>query len=313
MSLEGLITREAALGTLPTAQEELGRFLASCEAQNTRLAFGRHLRAALNHLGITRLDELTTRALEDYRTHLLADGRGPASHNQALAALRSFLGWAAAHRGLHLPEHALRRFLRMERATVTRPYQVLSEAELSRLLLAANGPRDRAMVLIFVGGGLRVSEVATLDLADLHLDGTGETLLHVRASKGQKDRLVPIRDEVVEGLHRYLAATGRTVRDQGPLFLAEDRALRSRKAIRMGVRAMQLRVRDLCRTAGVAKTISPHALRHTYAIRYLRSGGTLSALAKLLGHASVTTTQRYVDHLALGEIRATLPPLPVGA
>jgi site-specific recombinase XerD len=60
-----------------------------------------------------------------------------------------------------------------------------------------------------------------------------------------------------------------------------------------------------------AKAISPHALRHTYAIRALRAGGNVIAVQKLLGHASVATTQRYLDHLALGELRAAVPPLPV--
>jgi site-specific recombinase XerD len=58
------------------------------------------------------------------------------------------------------------------------------------------------------------------------------------------------------------------------------------------------------------KAISPHSMRHSYALRYLRNGGNVVALAKLLGHAAVTTTQRYVDHLERGELRAALPALP---
>ena len=71
-------------------------------------------------------------------------------------------------------------------------------------------------------------------------------------------------------------------------------------------------VRRALEKAGLAaKAISPHALRHTYAIRALRAGGNVIAVQKLLGHASVATTQRYLDHLALGELRAIVPPLPV--
>ena len=65
--------------------------------------------------------------------------------------------------------------------------------------------------------------------------------------------------------------------------------------------------------AGVdAKRISPHSLRHSFALRSLRAGANVVAVSKLLGHASVSTTQRYVDHLALAELRAAVPPLPVG-
>lgn len=61
-----------------------------------------------------------------------------------------------------------------------------------------------------------------------------------------------------------------------------------------------------------AKRITPHSLRHTYAIRCLRAGGNVVAVAKLLGDESISTTQRYVDHLATGELRAAVPALPLG-
>jgi Phage integrase family len=64
------------------------------------------------------------------------------------------------------------------------------------------------------------------------------------------------------------------------------------------------------RIARDAKAVSPHALRHTYALRCLRHGGDVVAVSKLLGHSSITPTQRYVDHLAVGELRATVPHLP---
>jgi integrase/recombinase XerD len=60
-----------------------------------------------------------------------------------------------------------------------------------------------------------------------------------------------------------------------------------------------------------AKRVSPHTLRHSYALRCLRHGGNVVAVSKLLGHRSISTTQRYVDHLALRELRAAVPPLPL--
>jgi integrase/recombinase XerD len=64
------------------------------------------------------------------------------------------------------------------------------------------------------------------------------------------------------------------------------------------------------RSGVAAKRVTPHSLRHTYAIRCLRSGGNVVAVAKLLGHSSIATTQRYVDHLAVSELRSTVPALP---
>jgi site-specific recombinase XerD len=87
-----------------------------------------------------------------------------------------------------------------------------------------------------------------------------------------------------------------------------------RERVRLSTRAVGYLVRRAMQRAGLAaKAISPHALRHTYAIRALRAGGNVIAVQKLLGHASVATTQRYLDHLTLGELRAAVPPLPMRA
>jgi site-specific recombinase XerD len=78
-------------------------------------------------------------------------------------------------------------------------------------------------------------------------------------------------------------------------------------------RAVAYLVRRAIQRAGlVARAISPHSLHRTYPIRALRAGGNVIAVQKLLGHASVATTQRYLDHLALDELRAAVPSLPVG-
>jgi len=81
---------------------------------------------------------------------------------------------------------------------------------------------------------------------------------------------------------------------------------------RLSTRAVGDVVNRCTIAAGIdAKHVSPHALRHTFALRSLRSGGNVVAVSKLLGHASITATQRYVDHLALGELRAAVPDLPL--
>lgn len=296
---------------------DLDNFLRSLESESTRHAYRRELDVAINSFGVAALHELATSHLIAYREQLLADGRGPGSHSQALASLRSFLNWAAAIRGLTLPELALRKLLKAPKVTVIRPYQILSEEELIRLLDSTERLRDKALLAVALGGGLRVSEIVFLDAMDLHTDAEGGSILHVRSGKGRKDRLVPIRQEVADAVHGYLSWLGIRSGDHVPIFRAEDRGLAARLVQgtkptpeRLTPRGLSKVLRKLCLTAGIAKPISPHSLRHTYSMRVLRATKDLMKLKTLLGHASITTTQKYADHLALGELRQGLPPLP---
>jgi integrase/recombinase XerD len=133
----------------------------------------------------------------------------------------------------------------------------------------------------------------------------------VRQGKGHKDRLVPINEDVADVINQYLADTGRYLTDEGPLFLATDRAAMGRASRRLSTRSMATLVKEGARAAGIKTTrISPHSLRHSYAIRCLRAGANVVAVSKLLGHASLAATQRYVDHLATAELRQQVPSLP---
>jgi len=157
-----------------------------------------------------------------------------------------------------------------------------------------------------------VAEAANLDVNDIIEDMDGGVSLFIRQGKGRKDRVVPIRPEVDGLLRAYLEETHRYLGCEGPLFLAVDRGVKGRRDAGMTTRSLARLVTQLARTAGIAaKRVTPHALRHTYAIRCLRSGGNVVAVAHLLGHSSISTTQRYVDHLAVSELRSTVPALPL--
>jgi site-specific recombinase XerD len=297
-------------------EEAIAAYLdAACDSEHTRRAYRRHLRAVADGFaggGIASVAALTGAHLAAYRAWIMQPGRGlsPASQAQALAALRSFLKWLAPLGGHHLPAEAIATALRTPRTTVIKPYVTLAEPEVAALLAAADTERDRALLGVLVGAGLRAAEAAGLDLGDVREDGEGGTALHVRQGKGRKDRVVPIRADVAALIRAYLRATGRRLGDDGPLFRAHDRGA-SRRRARLSTRSVGAVVARCCTRAGIdAKAISPHSLRHTMAIRALRAGANVVAVSKLLGHASVTTTQKYVDHLALDELRAAVPPLP---
>ena len=316
METQALTLKNSALPARPTGTpwgEVVAAYLASAiDSEHTRRAYRRHLEDALEALEADHLDQITGADLAAYRAELVADGRGAATHSQALAALRAFLRWAGTFGAHGITYEVVREALRTPRTHVERPYQVLSEPEVAAILEKADSSRDRALLAVLLGGGLRAAETVTLDVADILEDGDGATVLYVRCGKGRKDRTVPIGAEVAALLRAYLEATGSTLADDGPLFRAHDRAAGRRDRRRLSTRSVGYAVRKAASGAGVrAKTISPHSLRHTYALRALRAGGNLVAVSKLLGHASVTTTQRYLDHLALSELRETVPALPI--
>lgn len=285
---------------------------AAVDADHTRRAYRRHLHDALTRIGRPTVRDLTGADLAAWRGFVVASRLSPSSQAQALAAVRSFLAWAGSMGAHHLPGDTVRVALRTPRATVQKPYQVLTDAEVRALFTAATSPRDRALLAVLLGAGLRAAECVGLDGRDVREDGDGGTYLHVRQGKGRKDRSVPVQDDVARYLRTYLADTGRLLGYVGPLFLAHDRAVRGREGKRLSARAVGYRVQRLVGEAGiVAKQISPHSLRHTYALRALKRGGNVIAVSKLLGHASIATTQRYLDHLGLAELRAVVPLLPM--
>ncbi len=291
---------------LASIVDVLDTYLASLDSAHTKRSYGRHLQHAFRLLGLTCLQDLQGGHLVAYRTYILADGRGVASHAQALISLRSFLAWAAGLDGHSLRMDQVREhLLRVPSVTVVTPYQVLAPAEIKRFLKSASNSslRDLAIALVLLGSGVRVSELCHLDCSDLRPDVDGGTLLFVREGKGKKDRLVPIHDEVTQALHAYLSSTGRRIDLPEALFLGPTQD----SLERIKPRAVGRIVRTLCTDSVIAKRISPHSLRHTFALACLRHCKDLLKVSKLLGHSAVSTTKRYVDHLDLVELRTAIP------
>lgn len=154
--------------------------------------------------------------------------------------------------------------------------------------------RDRAMLELFYSSGLRLSELAGLDLTSVDLD---EGLVRV-TGKGNKVRVVPVGRVALSALRDWLRvrsdklAPGATTT---ALFLGE-------KGSRLGVRAIQLRLKHYSLKQGMLEPVHPHMLRHAFASHLLESSGDLRAVQELLGHASISTTQVYThldfQHLA---------------
>lgn len=250
----------------------------------------------------------------------------PATVNLKIAALRSFLQFARRRKWLapDLTGELISDALIGIKAYVQRPYQIVEGEEIGRLLDAAaeasNPARALALVALGLGSGLRLAELCALQVGDLATDATS-CYVDVRQGKGHKDRQVPIAEDVYAFVLAYLAATGRavwTTADRAtPLFLSRNRHNGNNGAL--SERQAQVIVEDCARRAGLlarGKRITPHALRHSYAIDVLkgdtasgRSGAPLPAVSKLLGHSSVAVTGKYVTHFERGELAEYAPRL----
>ncbi len=163
---------------------------------------------------------------------------------------------------------------------------------------------------MLAGAGLRAAEAVALTVADVLQDAEGGYALHVLEGKGRKSRTVPIQPDVAHLIRAHLRQSGRTLEAEGPLFRAHDFYADRRERKPLSSRAVGHAVREAATRAEIPKRVAPHSLRHCFALRALRNGGNVVAVQRLLGHSSLTTTQRYVQHLQTSELRGAVPLLP---
>jgi integrase/recombinase XerD len=234
-----------------------------------------------------------TRTLRRYAAHLGTLRYAPATAARKLSAVRGLYAWMHDRGAIDRSPATL---VPGPKRTRTLP-ATLSAAEVERLLDAPAGTaprdlRDRALLELLYGCGLRAAEACELDVGDVRLDAE-----HVRVTgKARKQRVVPLGGAATAALQRYLAR-GRPRMAAGPsgrLFVS----VRGRPLQPSDVRRSLLRALE---RAGVAQR-SPHALRHTFATHLLEGGADLRSIQDMLGHASVGTTQVYT-HVSVRHLR----------
>jgi site-specific recombinase XerD len=177
---------------------------------------------------------------------------------------------------------------------------VLSADELRRLFeVVAHHPGHKALLMTLYGAGLRISEALQLKPADLD---SQRMLIHVRGGKGNKDRMVKLSAQLLAALRDAWRA--RAARDPGSWIFPQvghpDRAMESGTAQRIVARA--------ARRAGMAKRVTPHTLRHSYATHLLDAGVDLRTIQLLLGHTNLKTTSLYT-HVSQARLRTAASPL----
>jgi integrase/recombinase XerC len=247
----------------------------------------------------TPMSKVDTLAVRSYLASLHRSRLASRSLARHLSTLRSFFRWAC--REGHVEKNPARA-LPSPRLPRTLP-RAMTQPDTERLLEAEEEgsfpERDRALFELLYATGLRVSEAAGLDLEDVDFSSR---LLRV-VGKGNKERIAPFGEAAGDALSDYLPtrrvrrrqAEDATSDDGEPLFV-------NSRGGRLTTRSMARLLKRRLRAAGLPIEISPHALRHSFATHLLEAGADLRAIQELLGHASLSTTQKYT-HLDAARLR----------
>lgn len=233
---------------------------------------------------ITGAHQITEERIREFRLHLNREGLNKRTQNYYLIALRAFLKFLAR---IKVPALAPDR---IDLAKVPeRDLDLITIEELNRLLSAPNasdekGLRDKAILELFFSTGLRVSELANLNIESI--DFTRDEF-SVRG-KGSKVRVVFLSPEAKTAVKAYLAKRSDM---EEPLFVSYG-AMAS-KDRRITPRSIERTIKQYAIKAGIGKKVTPHVLRHVFATDLLSNGADLRAVQQMLGHANITTTQVY--------------------
>lgn len=237
-----------------------------------------------------------------YLAFLRSTGHKPATLSRNLATLRGWFGWQKAMgKAQHDPVEGVLNPQREKKLPV-----VLSKAEVNAIISSATSVRERAMLELLYGAGLRVSELTDLILKDVNL-----TAGYVKClGKGSKERIVPIGKHAIEALKQYLKAVQQAEAEKlnkprGPGRPRLQSASEAKTRLLMkplffdgaGKKLNRLvvwqTIKRLAQKANIRKNISPHTLRHSFATHLLENGADLRVVQELLGHSDIVTTQLY--------------------
>jgi integrase/recombinase XerD len=252
----------------------------------------------LNHLASFAAGEerpiegLSRKDLEAFVRAQMSEGKAPRSVARLVACTRGFYRFLTLHQ--HIAANPAVD-LQAPRAWKVLP-KFLPAEDVERLLNAPDtrtprGLRDRALIELFYATGLRVSEVVTLRPQDLHLEAGYLTTI----GKGRKQRIVPVGDEAAVWVQRYVA-------EARPILLGKRTSPRlfvNARGGGIGITRVGFWkiLKSYGNTVGLARQLSPHVLRHSFATHLLEHGADLRAIQMMLGHADLSTTQIYTHIL----------------
>lgn len=259
-------------------------------ALNTITSYRRDLTLYIEYLkkekSITNLNEVTRNEIVSFLSSLKEQGKSTATISRNISSIRSFHQFLLREQ---IVQHDPSLYIETPKLARLLP-QVLTTEEIDCLLnIKATSPlaiRNKAMLELMYATGLRVSELVTLQVSDVHL-----TMGFVRCfGKGSKERIIPLGDMAKEALELYLSGARdeliRKNRSETALFVNHHGKPLSRQGFWKIVKSLALE-------AGLTKEITPHTLRHSFATHLLENGADLRSVQEMLGHADISTTQIY--------------------
>jgi len=255
---------------------------------------------ATDALQSLRLADLDTGALRAFMAYLGANQYERSSILRKVSAVRSFFKFLQREK-----ERVPRCQVRPSKRRITYP-KALEESEVQALLEAPDlstplGIRDAAILELLYSSGLRISELTGLDLRDF-VPGRG--LLRI-LGKGKKERIVPIGGLAEQALVAYLDTRAQILKraqSNNPREKKEPGLFISRNGHRLSIRTIQAMVKKYTLGLGLGK-VSPHTFRHSFATHLLNRGADLRSLQEMLGHESLSTTQKYT-HISIDRLKA---------
>ncbi len=250
------------------------------------------LQSLLDDSSVETLEDLDTQHIRSFLATLHKEGLANASLQRWLSSVRTFFRYALQESWIsHNPADGL------QAPAKAKKLPKLMDADQAVQLVSIEGDdwhslRDRALLELLYSSGLRLAEIANVNIGDLHF---GEATVRV-TGKGNKTRLVPVGSCALAAIERWLKVRSeRALENEKALFV-------SQRGKRISHRAIQQRVKLIAQRQGISQPINPHMLRHSFASHLLESSGDLRAVQDLLGHANLSTTQVYThldfQHLA---------------
>ena len=270
-----LVTRQVS-----TDNQLLDMWLATRESPATRRAYARYGSEFISQM--PPVPQVMLRDLVVYFSQY--KDQPPATQAARVRAVRSLFSFAQKLNYIKANVASLIKPPKTPRKVATR---ILSEGEVQRILVLETNLRNRALLAVLYYGGLRAAEASRLTLGDLMPRGEGRFQLSVHG-KGDKVRVVLLSRN--DALAEWVAQGAEN--DLSPLFP-------SRVHPQLGITTRQIRniVRKAARTAGIEKAVSPHWFRHAHASHSHKRGCPIAIVQVTLGHADLTTTTQYIDHM----------------
>lgn len=220
-----------------------------------------------------------------YMDHLKTDGRSGATISRNLASLKNFYAYAVSSGFL---EKTPVTEIKIDRGEKKQP-QILTSREIELLLsqpacVDAKGYRDKAMLELMYATGIRVTELIELDIDDVNLD-----VGVIKCTGAKKVRTIPLYPAALRALTAYL----REARDSMIISPDEQALFVNISGVRMSRQGFWKIIKHYQQTANIEKEITPHTLRHSFAVHLLENGADISSLQELMGHSDVSSTQMY--------------------